>query len=176
MKKVIVIGGNGSGKSYFSVLLAQKLSLPLVHLDKIFHTDNWQNIPRDVFDKILLSELEKSEWIIDGNYNRTIPLRFEYCDTVFYFDFSTFDCMKGVISRTFKYYGKTRPDMADNCNEKFSPSFYFNVITFNKKHRKDYHRLLAGCNDKSVVIFKNRKQVNDYLNNIGAIDEYSEKL
>lgn len=169
MKRIIVIGGNGSGKSHFSVLLAEKLALPLVHLDRVFHTDNWQNIPRDEFDKILLAELQKDEWIIDGNYNRTIPIRLKYCDTIFYFDFSTFDCMKGVISRTVKYYGKTRPDMADNCNEKFSPLFYRDVITFNRKHRKDYHKLLEGCDDKTVVIFKNRKEAEEYLNNIRSV-------
>lgn len=165
MKRIIVIGGNGSGKSYFSTVLAQKLGLPLVHLDKVFHSDNWTNIPRDEFDRILIIEMEKDEWIIDGNYNRTIPLRLKYADTVFYLDFSTLDCFKGVISRTIKYYGKTRPDMADNCNEKFSPGFYHDVLLFNHKHRKDYHKMLANCLDKEVIIFKNRKQVNDYLNN-----------
>lgn len=166
MKKIIVIGGNGSGKSYFSTILAEKLGLPLIHLDKIFHSDNWTNIPRDEFERILINEMEKDEWIIDGNYNRTILLRLKYCDTVFYFDFSTFDCLKGVISRTIKYYGKTRPDMADNCNEKFSPDFYRNVLLFNHRHRKNYHKILSECADKKVVVFKNRNEVNDYITNL----------
>lgn len=62
--------------------------------------------------------------------------------------------------------GKTRPDMADNCTEKFSPDFYLDVFLFNHKHRNDYHRMLASCKDKNVVIFKNRREVNEYLTQI----------
>lgn len=166
MKKIIIMGGNGSGKTTFARELSAKLGLPLVHLDKLYWQDNWQARPKNEFDTLLLNELKKEEWILDGNMNRTIPMRLNYCDTVFYFDFSTVRCLLGVTSRVIKNYGKTRPDMGGNCPERFDFDFYRNILLFNHKHRKNYYKMLNNCTDKDVIIFKNRKQAMDYLNNL----------
>lgn len=168
MKKVIVIGGNGSGKSTFSKQLATITNLPLVHLDRLLWYGNWQTRAREEFDSLLQAELEKDQWIIDGNYNRTIPLRLSRCDTVFYFDFSTLRCLCGVTWRVLTNLGRVRDDMGGNCRERFSLSFYKSILGFNKAHRKRYYALLeeAEKNGKTVVIFRNRRQVKKYLNTI----------
>ena len=168
MKKVIVIGGNGSGKSTFSKQLATITNLPLVHLDRLLWYGNWQTREREEFDALLQQELTKDAWIIDGNYNHTIPLRLSYCDTVFYFDFSTLRCLWGVTWRVLTNLGRVRDDMGGNCRERFSLSFYKSILGFNKAHRKRYYALLeeAEKNGKTVVIFRNRRQVNNYLNTI----------
>ena len=168
MKKVIVIGGNGSGKSTFSKQLATITNLPLVHLDRLLWYGNWQTREREEFDALLQQELTKDAWIIDGNYNRTIPLRLSYCDTVFYFDFSTLRCLWGVTWRVLTNLGCVRDDMGGNCRERFSLSFYKSILGFNKAHRKRYYALLEETekNGKTVVIFRNRRQVKKYLNTI----------
>ena len=73
MNRIIVIGGNGSGKSTFSKQLAAVTHLPLVHLDRLLWHGHWQTRTREEFDALLDAELQKDRWIIDGNYNRTIP-------------------------------------------------------------------------------------------------------
>lgn len=165
MKRVLVIGGNGSGKSTFSIALAEKTGIPVVHLDKLYWRDNWTSVSRDEFDSLLSEELNKDSWIIDGNYTRTMTERLKYCDTVFYFDFSTIRCLLGVTSRVIKSYGKTRPDMADNCPERFSLEFYKGILSFNKRNRK---RTAAALDDSDaeVIVFKNRKQAWKYLEDI----------
>ena len=111
MKRILVIGGNGSGKSTFSKKLGEKTGLPVVHLDKIFWRGNWEYISREEFDVLLENELKKEEWIIDGNFERTLEERMKFCDTVFYFDFSTVQCLFGVTERVLKNYGKTREEV-----------------------------------------------------------------
>lgn len=123
MKRVLVIGGNGSGKSTFSRKLGKKTGLPVVHLDKIFWRGNWEYIAREEFDLLLSAELNKEKWIIDGNFERTLEERIKFCDTVFYFDFSTAKCLFGVTERVLKNYGKTRPDMGGNCSENLTLNF-----------------------------------------------------
>ena len=78
-----------------------------------------KNASKDEFDDLLLKELSKSKWIIDGNMNRTIPLRLKYCDTVIYMDFSRTICVYGAIKRIIRNYGKSRIDMGGYCPEKF---------------------------------------------------------
>lgn len=166
MKRILVIGGNGSGKTTFSKKLAEKLDIPLVHLDKLNWCGNWEVVPKDRFDCLLQNELDKESWILDGNYNRTIPHRIKFCDTVFYFDFSTAKCLYGVTKRVIQNFGKTRPDMGGNCPEKFDMDFYKNILTFNQKHRKAYYKLLSDTDGIQVIVFKSRRQSENYLKNL----------
>ena len=102
MKRILIIGNAGSGKTTFGIKLAQKTGIPLVHLDKIYWSGNWEHIEKNEFDNILQKELEKPEWIIDGNFNRTLPHRLKYCDTVFYFDVPIITCIWGVTKTILK--------------------------------------------------------------------------
>ena len=88
-------------------------------------TPDYINCPftREEFDARLSEELEKPQWIIDGNYNRTMPQRLEKCDTVIYLDFNRFVCLWGAVKRVIRGYGKTRPDMGGNCPERFDWEF-----------------------------------------------------
>ena len=168
MDRVVIIGGNGSGKSTFAKRLHTITGLPLVHLDRLLWYGEWQTRERAEFDALLDAELEKEAWIIDGNYNRTIPKRLSYCDTVFYFDFSTLRCLLGVTWRVLTNLGRVRDDMGGNCRERFDLSFYKAILRFNKTHRQRYHALLeeAVHSGKTVVIFHNRRQVNKYIKTI----------
>ncbi len=169
MKKIIIIGCPGSGKTTLAKKLGKKLCLPVVHLDKLWWRDNWQNVSREEFDCLLMKELQKDEWIIDGNFSRTIPLRMQYCDSVIYLDFSVYTCLFGAIERRIKNYGKSRDDMGGNCKEKFDKEFIEFlgcILTFNKGHRKRYHKMLSEEKDKTVVILKSRKQAEKFLDNI----------
>ena len=102
MKKVIVIGCPGSGKTTFSKKLHMITGLPLYHLDVIWHKPDKTHITRDNFDKSIAEILNTSEWIIDGNYNRTIEIRLKHCDTVFLFDLQTEVCIEGAMNRLGK--------------------------------------------------------------------------
>lgn len=166
MKRILIIGNAGSGKTTFAKVLAEKTNLPLIHLDKLFWCGEWEHLSREEFDDVLQKELDKPEWIIDGNFSRTLPHRLEYADTVFYFDLPTITCLWGSTVRVIKNYGKTRDDMGGNCPEYFDKqkaSLYKAIFSFNRTHRKNYRKLLEEQKNKNVVIFKSRKQANRYL-------------
>ena len=107
MKKVIVIGCPGSGKTTFAKKLGDKTGLPLYHLDAIWHKPDRTHISREEYDLRLGEILAFDSWIIDGNYSRTIESRLSACDTVFLFDLPKEICLEGAISRL----GKDRYDM-----------------------------------------------------------------
>lgn len=107
----MIIGCGGSGKSTLAKQLANKLNLPVIHLDMLFWQKNWVQISNEEFDFLLKEVLEKDSWILDGNYNRTIKQRIDKCDTVIYLDYSRLACLRGVMKRVISNYGKVRSDM-----------------------------------------------------------------
>ena len=169
MKRVIVIGGNGSGKSTMSLELSRITGLPLTHLDKLYWTGEWQARSHEEFDKLLISELERDMWILDGTMRRTLPLRLSYCDTVIYLDFSGIRCFFGTLGRVLKNRGKVRADMGGECKERLdkrSLGFVFSTLKFNKKNRKYIYSSIAEHKHVRVIVLKNRRQVKSFLRSI----------
>ena len=107
MKKIIVIGCLGSGKSSFSKELHNKTGVPLHHLDMLFWNSDRTTVDKSVFLNRLSAVIQEDEWIVDGNYSSTMELRIDACDTVFFLDYPVDICLAGIKER----FGKPRSDM-----------------------------------------------------------------
>ena len=159
----MIIGCSGSGKSTLARALKEKLGLPLVHLDQLFWEPGWQMTAKENFDHQLQMAVDMDRWIIDGNYNRTIPMRLPKCDTIIYLDFSRWECLLGVFQRIIKNYGKVRPDMAEGCPERFDWDFIKFVWNFNKNNRVRNYTYLASAKHAKHIVLKSRKEVKAFL-------------
>jgi len=166
MERVIIIGCGGAGKSTLARQLGEKLNLPVVHLDKLFWHPNWVESTREEIDEKIRREMQKPQWIMDGNYNRTMPERMKCCDTVIYLDFNRLTCLLGVCKRVITNYGRVRPDMGDGCPERFDPDFMKWVWNFNKKHRQRIYRLLNEAEGVHTIVLKNRRMVKRFLQSL----------
>lgn len=160
MKKVIVIGCPGSGKSTFSIALHNKTGLPLYHLDMINWNPDKTTVPKEVFLERLTSILQKDEWIIDGNYGSTMEMRLKECDTVFFLDYPVEVCLEGLASRK----GKTRPDMPwIERTVETDWEFLAFVKNYNSESRPKVLHLLDKYAGKEVYFFKSRSEVDEFL-------------
>lgn len=163
MERIMIIGCGGSGKSTLARQLGEKLGLPVVHLDQIWWRPNWVHISREEFDSVIRTEMRKDRWIMDGNYNRTIPERFAYCDTVIYLDFSRAACLLSWIKRVLSNWGKARQDMSPGCAEWFDPEMAKWIWSFNKTNRESYYKMLNEADGVETIVLKNRRAVKRFL-------------
>ncbi len=162
MKKVIVIGCPGSGKTTFAEKLQKCTGLPLYYLDAVWHKPDKTHISREEFDERIADIFATKEWIIDGNYNRTIEMRLKECDTVILFDLPTEVCLQGATERL----GKGRYDMPWIETE-LDPEFAGFIKEFKEKSLPKIYELLEKYkNEKQIVIFKSREETERFLENI----------
>lgn len=167
MERILIIGCGGAGKSTLARKLGEKLDLPIVHLDQIWWAPgNWQHREREEFDQLVLAELEKPRWIMDGNFNRTIPMRLAKCDTVIYLDVGRMTCLLSWIGRVIKNWGHARADMAPGCKEWFDPEMAQWIWNFNKQNRENYYRLLNEAEGVETIVLKNRRMVKRFLKSL----------
>ncbi len=164
-EKIIVIGCPGSGKSTFARSLNELTGLPLHHLDMIWHKPDKTNVSRDEFDQRLNDIIKSDRWIIDGNYQRTLDIRLQACDTVFLLDYPLDVCLDGARSRV----GKKRLD-TPWVETEFDSEFEQWILDFPSKNLPLIYDSLENYRDKNIVVFKSREQASKYL------DELKEKL
>ena len=164
MERVMIIGCGGAGKSTLARALGEKTGLPVVHLDRIWwEPGNWQHIGEPEFDARLMAELEKPRWILDGNFNRTMEMRLEACDTVIYLDYPRLVCLKNWLGRVVKNWGRHRPDMTEGCAEWFDPEFVKWIWNFNKNNRVLNYTRIAKSKHAKAIVLKNRKEARQFL-------------
>ena len=166
MERIVIIGCGGAGKSTLARQLGEKLGLPVVHLDQLWWKPGWVESTPEEFDGKLAVELEKPQWIMDGNFDRTIPARIAKCDAIIYLDFSRFACLMGVLKRVMTTHGKVRPDMGEGCPERFDLDFLKWVWDFNKNKREKNYRLLNEAEGKQTIVLKNRRMVKRFLQSL----------
>ncbi len=160
MERILVIGCPGAGKSTFARALRDMSGLPLTYLDMLFHRADRTTAPREEFDAALEEVLRGERWIIDGNYQRTLPLRFAACDTVYVFDLPVEECLEGARARI----GRPREDMPWVENT-FDPEFRQYILDFPKDQRPAIEALIEQYrNQKRIVVFKTREEADAYLN------------
>ena len=135
MKRIMILGNPGSGKSTLSDRLGSILNIPVIHLDKLFWQPGWQEMEPKKWANMQTELVAGDKWIIDGNYFTTIERRLPHADTIIYLNFSTGLSLRRIFKRIFTNLGKNRPDMGDGCPEKIDFVFLKFALSFNKQYK-----------------------------------------
>ena len=168
--KIAIMGYSGSGKSTLARELGEISGTEVLHFDTVQFLPNWEI--RDPEEKKRITEdfmNTHDSWVIDGNYFRISSQRYEQADLVIFLNYNRLTCLNGVVKRYNKYKKSSRPDMASGCKERLNFSFLMWVLFTGRTRKRKKHMFDVIKNAKSSLIFKNRKQLNKYLKEIGVI-------
>lgn len=101
--KINIIGTSGSGKSTLARRIATELSLPYIEMDRLYWRPDWQGTPDEVLLKTLAETLAAtSGWVLDGNYNRTRPVKWREVDLVVWVDCGFARTLWQAVTRAFR--------------------------------------------------------------------------
>lgn len=153
--KISIIGYSASGKSTLAQDISQTYDLPLLHLDQVNMTENWQERDLDEAINIVENFMKQDDWVIDGNYDKLKKTeRLALSDIIIFLNFNRFNCLARAIKRYFKYRGKTRESMADNCPEKLDFKFikWILIDGRSKEKRDNYANMKKHYSHKWIQI------------------------
>lgn len=164
MNKIAVIGSGGAGKSTLSRRMSEVLDIPVYHLDAYYWKPDWIPTETEEWIQVQSELMKKEQWIIDGNYGRTMDLRLAEADTILFVDLSPWITTYRVIKRRVMYHGKARPDMNQGCPERLDWTFVKWVWHYRRDKRDGImNKLEALKADKQIIVLRSRAEVSHFL-------------
>jgi adenylate kinase family enzyme len=126
MRRVVILGRGGSGKSTMAVRLGDITGLPVIALDTLFWRPDLAATPRDRWIEVQQTLTQDERWIMDGDLGPydVVEIRLRVADTILFLDFSLVRCMWRAIRRS--------PERAD---------FWYWLLTYRRTSRP---RLMAA--------------------------------
>lgn len=167
MKKVLVIGSGGAGKSTFARRLGELLDIEVIHLDALYWHPGWIETPKAAWAERVAELVNRDAWIMDGNYSGTFDIRLKACDTLIFLDMPRLVCLWRVLKRFLSYRNRSRPDMAAGCPEKLSREFILWVWNYPKTRRpKILKWMRENSESKKVVRLRSPAEAQKYLDGL----------
>lgn len=165
MKKILVIGCSGAGKSTFSKKLSESLNLEIINLDRYYWKPNWIKPLESEWMEIVRNLVKKESWIMEGNYSETFHLRMPEADTIILLDFSRLVCFFRVLKRRIV---KNRADKIPGCREKIKFELARWILwRYPRVNRKNVLKTLEEFKgQKRIIILKSNKEIRRFLSEI----------
>ncbi len=161
LRRVVVLGCAGSGKSTVAAELARRTGLPLVRLDEHYWQPGWTAPPDDAWRSKQRVMVAEPSWVLDGNYASSFDERLPYADTVVVLETPRWRCLVNVVIRARRSHGT---EVAPGCPMQVDVGLLRYVWSFPRVHRP---RLEAGlatvAPDVTVVRLRSRPQARQFL-------------
>ena len=102
MSRYVVVGTSGSGKTTVARVISERLGVPHVEIDALYHQPAWERTPDDELDAALSMATNGDGWVVDGNYTRTRPVTWTRAETIVWLDYPKSLIMRRVTARTLR--------------------------------------------------------------------------
>jgi adenylate kinase family enzyme len=161
----------GSGKSTFSLALAARTGLPVIHLDVHFWKAGWVAPSEAEWRERQRRLLAGDAWIADGNYQETLDLRLERADTVVFLDLPWWLCAGRAFLRGFRM-----PDeLPEGCDypawRRLRDEWRLAVRIWRKRRSEPEHaHEIIARHSRHVVlhVLRSKRSVREFLDSLDA--------
>lgn len=163
-RRIIVTGGNGAGKSVFADVLCDTRKLPLHRNDALVLMRDWRR-RTDSDVARLRTEIAKEEaWVIEGGPSLLRhPSLADRATLVVWLDLPPFIRCWRILFRTWRYRGRTRPDLPDGNPEGFDERQWRFLSKAWKNHGRLIHAIEAAEVPCPILRLRSRKEVHSAL-------------
>ncbi len=167
MQRILILGPGGAGKSTLAASLARKLDIPVIHLDQHHWQPGWVNMDENAWNTKVAVLAAGRSWVMDGNYADTLGLRLSIVDLVIVLDTNRFKSIWRAFTRVLGSYGRTRPDMAPDCPERFDREFFVWLWNFPRDTQPEIDAAIEKyVSPQKVVRLKSDAQIAAFLRSV----------
>ncbi len=101
MKRILIIGNSGSGKTWLGKALSKKLTIPLFHMDHIRWDKGGYEIRRSATDinKDLEAIKNQDQWILEGVFGKMAEVCCSFSSMLIWLDLPWEECKKNLLGR-----------------------------------------------------------------------------
>ncbi|MEV7226429.1 MULTISPECIES: adenylate kinase [Polymorphospora] len=164
MRRILVVGSGGAGKSTLARQLGERLELPVVHLDRHYWQPGWVATEPDRWRATVGRLAAADAWVMDGNYGSTLDLRLPRADLLVLCDLPRPVCLWAVIRRRWRFRATGRPDLHPGCPERLTPAFLRWIWSYPGRPRTHLLAAVAAHTPRlAVVRLRSRREVRRWL-------------
>ena len=160
MRRIIVVGCEGSGKTSLALKLGRKLGLPVVHLDVLYWRQGWKESDKASFRARVADAVAGEGWVVDGSFSGlAFDLTLARADTLIVIERPRWLCLWRITWRSAFGRQTTRPDLPEGCPEQFDWNLMRDAWRYNadRRPRIEAERLKYGAQIPVVRLSSDRE-------------------
>jgi len=175
MKRIVIGGSIGAGKSSLAKRLSEKLHIEHIELDSLYWLPGWKVRPVQELKKLAVQVAQKETWVVCGNFSVLRPIIWAKVDTVVWLDYPFLRCFWQAFKRSIK--NIINQKTCCNGNQETFRRLLFSknsilwwCITTYRKRNKKYERLMHDPMYKHInfVRLKSHKEADNWLKSLDS--------
>ena len=170
MRRIIVVGSQGSGKTSLSRNLGRKLGLPVIHLDVLYWRPSWKASDTASFRLRVADAIASDEWIVDGSFSGlAFDLTLARAELLVVIDRPRWLCQWRILRRSAFDRDTARPDLPEGCPEQFDWKLMREAWRYDTERAPviEVERVSYGANVPVVRLYSDR-DIGNFLEGLTA--------